>query len=248
MAVHTELDRRIADRYKTKIDVYWERSNVSRIGEDVRARLLNEATAEVTREMERAQIAEFDATTKPLLSGLAAGNCDAMTAFVEAVAKRHGFTCIWQQAKLFEGTGSAAWADWGARTIRVPIIAGAEDFAVALHEAGHIVAGACTRQPPHFAQPEEKRWHKCLECEAEAWRIALEQLSPTSALEAVHARLRRSLEIYTDSTPGTHPAFDKIKRLRSGLALRTVQHRHRLGLDWYRLRLHGGQAACANGQ
>ncbi len=229
--VKTEFDRRVEARFEERCEIARRASNCWNLGHETEERLRALAVDEVTGQMD----GELRATLAPLLPAIEDSDPAAMSEYVQALARRYGVTVIWQNAERIVGLGATAFAEWHKRTVRVPLIdrQNLDRFGSALHEIGHIVAGDCTRQPPHFVDPAEKNWHVCLECEVQAWRIALEELAPVCALNLVHDRLRTSLATYTGRAPGTLEAFKKIQSLSGDLALRQTQHKRRLGLDYY---------------
>jgi hypothetical protein len=162
----------------------------------------------------------FRRETSPLVPRIAEDDLAACAAYVEALGRRWDFEIVWHPKPI---AGATAFAEWKQRRIQVPVIVELEQFAVALHEAGHLLAGDCTRKAPHFVDRGDRDWHACVECETAAWKIALECLAPASCLDVVHQRLRRSLAIYRSKTPATGKALAGLEALSGDIALKRAQ-------------------------
>lgn len=233
----TAFEREKATRVEARYGELWTQAMRYTPGlgldSDTKARLRARAEREVADRLEVERERAFRAAVEPILPLVDRHEVAALTEYVEALAIRWDTSVIWQRPSVFP-SGAAAFADWQHRRITLPILeVGHEDrFAVALHEQGHIVAGPCTGRD-HYRDPHQKDWHRCLACETSAWRWAL-RLAPQSCLELVHARLRSSLEQYSETTPGPREAFRALEELRGGIALLTEKQKRREGLDYYK--------------
>ena len=211
-------------------------------GSEILARARARAERDVDSDMNADRERVFRRVVDSIMPAVDRHEPAALTEYLEAQADRHDTTIIWQRPSVFP-KGAAAFADLDARRITLPIIepGHAYRFAVGCHEQGHICAGKCGGSD-HFVDPYNKDWHRCLACETEAWAHAL-KLAPASCLDLVHDRLRSSLEIYRESTPGPREAFRKLEELRGGLALRIEKQKRVMGLDYYRQKLNQWRTA-----
>ena len=189
-------------------------------GEIVRARA-------AAREREQKRLAEvarrevIDGALNRELVDVERGQVPAMRRVISLLAERHNFTIEVREAMP---DGAVAFAQCGRRNIVIPPIVDAETFAVALHEAGHILAERCTRRAPHQPDPTVTRWSHCLKCETDAWEQAM-RLVPFS--KEMHDRLRSALKTYRRSTPGPASEVQRLDELSGTIAWRLDQQRRR---------------------
>jgi hypothetical protein len=153
------------------------------------------------KQAEAARRAESEAGLALAIPHAERGSVAAMRKVMEPLAVRHGFTI---ETRTTMPAGAAAFAQCDRRNIVIPPIVDAETFAIALHEAGHVLAERCTRRAPHQPDPTVTRWHHCLACETNAWTVAMRLVPFTKEM---HDRLRSALKTYRRSTPG--PASEK---------------------------------------
>jgi hypothetical protein len=149
---------------------------------------------------------------------------------VTALCRRHRVTIEWTEGHAAPGE-AVAFANWRNRTITTPRIVTIEDGAVALHEVGHVLQGACPRTEPHRRDPTVARWWHCVACEEDAWVRALRLVPFTPAMQRV---LAESLRRY-QGTPASRDAKQRAQRAINGIAWREslqrrVAHERRLEL------------------
>lgn len=158
------------------------------------------------REAEAARL-EMQREMGPAIRRAEAGDVAAMGRVIELLAKAHRFTI---DTRTEMPKGAAAFANWSTRTVTIPPVTDEQTFATALHEVGHILAGECPRSEPHRPDPKVTRWHHCIACEREAWRVAM-TLVPFS--RAMHARLQQSLRTYRRTTPASAAEIARLDQL-----------------------------------
>ena len=84
-----------------------------------------------------------------------------------------------------------------SRFVSVPPPVDWESFAVALHEAGHVLAPDCTGTGEHRPNPDSTS-HACLACERNA-TAAAHRMFPFN--RQMHDRLRQAISSYRVTTP-----------------------------------------------
>jgi hypothetical protein len=161
------------------------------------------------------------AAESALLPRIERGDVAAMREFIQALTTRHGITI---ETRTVMPAGASAYANIPARRIVVPPLDGPEAFAIYLHETGHVLAEPC-RGGDHQPDRSVTRWHHCVKCESEAWRIALE-LAPFS--RQMFARLQWSLQTYRRKTPAPARALQAADQLTGSLTwAQSVQRRRK---------------------
>jgi hypothetical protein len=116
------------------------------------------------------------------------------------------------------------WASWKSRQIALPGPVRSEvDLAVAAHEIGHVLAGACSRQRPHYRDPAEPRWWNCVQCELEATQTAM-RIGAAVWTKAMHRKLASSLRSYRLSTPTWPAQVHALETVASDLEFFRVKH------------------------
>jgi hypothetical protein len=176
------------------------------------ARLRREREEEARRkaERERQQAARRTAIRPRLEAALRAaeaGSVDGMRQVIALIGEPDRITVDVRQQMP---EGASAFAIWQTRTIVIPPIVDGETFAVALHEAGHVLAGDCTGREPHRPDRSVTRWHHCIACEVNAWAEAL-KLAPFS--RAMFERLQQSLRTYRRTTPAAAAEIARLDRV-----------------------------------
>lgn len=180
----------------------------------VRRRAVERALA---REQARAQSAE-DSEIDRLL---ARDPIEGFRRHIALLATRHQIRITWDDVR----PRAARWR----RRVYIPRIRSATDYAVGLHEAGHILSAPCTERRPHRGDPTNTRAHACIACELDAWRVGIDLARIWEP--AMHARLRTALESYRRTTPTFTDQIDALERLSGGVTLRRQQLRHAVGLE-----------------
>jgi hypothetical protein len=144
---------------------------------------------------------------------------------IEALAQRQKITIEWRERMP---VGAAAFANWRKRLIVIPPIGVNHDIdvdlAIALHEMGHIRAGACTNREPHRRDPQVRDWWHCIACETAAWREGM-TLYPFT--REMFARLQQSLRTYRSKTPAPTEAIAALDRLKGNLTWHEDKQRRR---------------------
>ena len=82
------------------------------------------------------------------------------------------------------------------RRVVVPPLNSEEAFAVTLHEIGHVLSGRCSYKDPHLRDQSTRdsdTWHRCLQCERDAWRAAIGVSAPIPWTETMQRRMTESL-------------------------------------------------------
>jgi len=213
---------------------------------ELMARLKAKATEQVKAERQRVaakreadQIRAFRAETAGFVGQMQSANektrAAAYREWIKPFARLHNIDII-LHAKDDEAGSLPNWANWRQRQIVVRPIIDDQRFAVALHEAGHILTDDCPRVAPHYVDPEVRDWHHCLKCELDAWQVAMRVAPVWTA--GMHARMRSGLSSYVNGTPGSMLVREEIERVLSDATFMDQQLRRRLGmLEYSRQRL-----------
>jgi hypothetical protein len=190
--------------------------------ERLRRQLEEEKRQKAEQERQKAERrAAIDTQLGPAVREAEAGVPGALVRVCELIEAKHG---IRVECRTDIPGDAYAYADWSRRTIVLPPGDDDENCAVRLHEDGHIIAGQCTGREPHRPDPSVTRWHHCIACETEAWRIAM-TLVPFS--REMHARLRRSLQSYRRKTPASPEALKQLDQVAGTVAWATERHKRK---------------------
>lgn len=176
---------------------------------DRRAR---EARETAERQRTEARQIEADEAEAMRLMQSPATEAEGWRQFGGVLARRHRLMVV-ESARLVR-LGVGGLAHQGLRRITVPphwweTPIGRATF---VHEAGHIVSGACPEREPHRPNPTVREWHACLECERSAWEAAL-RLAPFT--RAMFDDLKAALGSYRRNTPAAPTVLEASRRLAS---------------------------------
>src|SRR5437870_5436190 len=193
--------------YQTR-DFYDIDAAVDRLGERIdRERQVAADCAEVAKHaaLIRQRAADEAAAVQLMASPRPAQRVDGYRKFLRVLSERHRFRV---RVTLNETDGASS--NWRRREIYIAPIIDETGFAIALHEAGHLLAGECPQTDPHRRDRRVVGFWNCVTCETDAWTQAL-QVSPLFT-RAMHASLAKCLRSYRRTTPAPISAVRVLDR------------------------------------
>jgi hypothetical protein len=157
-----------------------------------------------------------------LLPKVAQHDVEGMRRFVDSLARQ--FHISFEFRTDLNRLGVSGFADRRRRCAVIRPIVDGETFAVALHEAGHLVSPDCTPGTDgHQPNPQVTNWLHCVRCEEAAWRRAL-TFAPFT--RSMFAELRGGLSAYRRSTPAPRDVEAKADVLMKKLTYAEHRQRH----------------------
>jgi hypothetical protein len=217
VAVQAEYSRRLERAVARLDDDYSARYVLNSISAPVdRTPLLEAAAAALHKEQEIG----FWFATRDLLPRVNRRDPEALTDYFERLAAQHETRIVWRHRSAFP-PGTAAFADVSRREVHASNLEHGHDADIASvpHELAHVLNGPCGRRPGHFpnghAGLEARGFHQCLQCEMDAWLLAIE-LVPAALRPIVRADMRTTLAFTATRMPGTAANFKQLAWMTGG--------------------------------